>query len=98
LKASKAAIPAASILSGRIIAAPLCALAFAPLAACGNDAGEAAGGVSTGEAEALEQAAEMLESERLPEGVMPSAGEGPPPPDTEAQAETQSETGPQTGS
>jgi hypothetical protein len=54
------------------------ALAFIPLAllaACGpaeNDPGP--GGVTVGEAKALDDAAEMLEKRRLPPNALPSAG------------------------
>lgn len=47
------------------------------LAACGEADNREAGGVSPAEAEALDQAAEMLEAERLPAEAIPPA---PPPP------------------
>ncbi len=46
-------------------------LAVLALAACGGDAPEAAGGVSAGEAEALEDAADMLDERRLPPEALP---------------------------
>ncbi len=72
---------------------PKCALLALPLvalvASCGpadNDSGP--GGVSVGEARALDEAAEMIEQRRLPDEALPGesgsgvAGEGPPlPPD-----------------
>lgn len=58
------------------------------LAACGSDAGGPPAGVSEGEAQALEEAAEMLEAERLPEGVVPGTE-----PDG-ARTKTASETAP----
>ncbi len=45
-----------------------------PLAACGSSGGSAPGAVSEGEAEALEEAAEMLDERRLPEGTLPPVG------------------------
>nr|WP_298931571.1 hypothetical protein [uncultured Erythrobacter sp.] len=48
----------------------LCAAGIA-LSACGNSGGTAPGAVSEGEARALEEAAEMLEERRLPDGVVP---------------------------
>ncbi|KPP94844.1 hypothetical protein [Erythrobacter sp. HL-111] len=56
------------------------------LAGCDGEAGEPPAGVSEGEAQALEDAAEMLEAERLPEGVLPETA--PPP------GESGSETAP----
>lgn len=65
---------------------PFALAAVALLAACGSDNREA-GGVTPAEAEALDQAAEMLESERLPVEAIPPpvvppqpAGERSPPP------------------
>lgn len=49
-------------------------LAALSLASCGNSGGNAPGAVSEGEAQALEEAAEMLDAQRLPEGTLP-----PPP-------------------
>ena len=42
------------------------------LAACDSAAVEAPGAVSQGEAEALDDAAEMLDEQRLPDGVIPA--------------------------
>ncbi|MEE4206612.1 MAG: hypothetical protein V2I39_09975 [Erythrobacter sp.] len=54
------------------------------LAACESETGGRPPGVSEGEAKALEEAAEMLEAERLPDGVLPEteppAGETEPEP------------------
>lgn len=58
------------------------------LAGCGpNDTDPGPGGVTVGEARALDEAAEMLDEQRLPEGALPEA---PPSPGTEdvASAET----------
>ncbi len=46
------------------------------LAACGDGPGNSSGpgGVSEGEARALDEAAEMLEARQLPGGVLPSPG------------------------
>lgn len=42
------------------------------LAACGSGTGSAPGAVSEGEARALEEAADMLDERRLPEGALPA--------------------------
>lgn len=47
------------------------------LAACGGADNREAGGVSPAEAEALDQAAEMLEAERLPVEAIPPAPAAP---------------------
>ncbi|MBV7258775.1 hypothetical protein [Erythrobacter crassostreae] len=49
----------------------LLASACVVLSACDNSGGTAPGAVSEGEARALEEAAEMLDERRLPEGVVP---------------------------
>lgn len=54
----------------------LAVLAF--LAACGSDNREA-GGVTPAEAEALDEAAQMLESERLPAEAIPPPAAAPQP-------------------
>ncbi len=41
------------------------------LCACGGNSSSAPGAVSEGEAEALEEAAQMLDERRLPEGALP---------------------------
>lgn len=41
------------------------------LAACGSEGASAPGGVSDGEAKALEEAASMLDERRLPSGALP---------------------------
>ncbi|MEL6529613.1 MAG: hypothetical protein AAGK01_02180 [Pseudomonadota bacterium] len=56
------------------LAAPAFLLA---LAACDRTGGTGPGGVSEGEAQALEDAAEMLDERRLPEEALPQI-EGPP--------------------
>lgn len=49
-------------------------IGLAALAACGpNDNDSGPGGVSIGEAKALDEAAEMIEARRLPEDAMPKA-------------------------
>lgn len=45
------------------------------LSACDAGGGSAPGAVSEGEARALDEAAEMLDERRLPEGVLPPTGE-----------------------
>ena len=53
---------------------PLALPALALLAACGpSDSDPGPGGVTVGEAKALDEAAEMLEQRRLPPEAMPSA-------------------------
>ncbi len=47
------------------------------LAACDQTGGTGPGGVSEGEASALEDAAEMLDERRLPDGALPPL-DGPP--------------------
>jgi hypothetical protein len=44
------------------------------LVACDGDAGNAPGAVSEGEAQALEEAAAMLDERQLPEGTLPPDG------------------------
>lgn len=61
---------------------------LALLATCSGDADAPPTGVSEGERQALEDAAEMLEAERLPEGVVPGT-EAPAP---EAAPENEPET------
>lgn len=41
------------------------------LSGCDNTAGSAPGAVSEGEAQALQEAAEMLDERQLPEGALP---------------------------
>lgn len=50
---------------------PLAACLALTLAACGGEAARAPGGVSAGEAKALEEAAEMLDRRRLPPKALP---------------------------
>jgi hypothetical protein len=68
------------------------ALLLAPtllaLAACGDEGASAPGGVSPGEAEALEDAASMLDERQLPPEAIPS---GPP---AEAPAEMTGDAAP----
>ncbi len=47
------------------------------LTACNETGGSGPGGVSEGEARALEEAAEMLDARRLPDEALPAV-EGPP--------------------
>ncbi|MFU7526910.1 hypothetical protein [Qipengyuania sp. ASV99] len=58
------------------------------LSACGSAGSSAPGAVSEGEAQALEEAAEMLDERRLPEGALPPVGAVPPPaaPESPSQA------------
>ena len=63
----------------------LLALAFAvPLAACGpKDSDPGPGGVTVGEARALDEAAAMLDKQRLPQGAL-KGGSAPPAPQPSA--------------
>lgn len=61
----------------------VCAASLA-LAACGpNDNDPGPGGVTVGEARALDEAAAMLDEQRLPKGAIPSERAIPPPEPTE---------------
>jgi hypothetical protein len=67
---------------------------LAGLSACNEQGGSAPGAVSEGEAQALEEAAEMLDERQLPEGVLPPLdmaedGEATPQPETPQEAETE---------
>ncbi|WP_211277337.1 hypothetical protein [Erythrobacter donghaensis] len=66
-----------------IIAAPLLLLA---LAACGGERASAPGGVSPGEAKALEDAASMLDARQLPPEALPTDVPPPSAPATAAPA------------
>lgn len=67
----------------------LCVAACALLGACGpSDTDPGPGGVSVGEAQALDQAAEMLDAQRLPAEALSEPGEAP-----EAEAEAADGTG-----
>jgi len=74
--------------------AAICASMFA-LAACDSSGGSAPGAVSQGEAQALEEAAEMLDERRLPEGTLSPVG---PAAEPEAGAESTSEEPSEQGS
>lgn len=76
MKASKPAIARARLPA-------LAAVPLALLAACSGEAEGPPTGVSEGEAQALEDAAEMLEAERLPEGVVPGTEAAPADPEPE---------------
>lgn len=47
------------------------------LAACGDNDGSGPGGVSEGEARALDEAAEMLDARRLPDEAIPALNDAP---------------------
>ena len=51
---------------------PFAAVLALVLAGCGDEGASAPGGVSAGEAEALEDAAAMLDERRLPPEALPS--------------------------
>lgn len=57
----------------RLTLAAALALALAPgLSACGDEGAKAPGGVSPGEAKALDEAAAMLEERKLPPEAVPT--------------------------
>ncbi|MEP2735471.1 MAG: hypothetical protein ABJP34_04160 [Erythrobacter sp.] len=58
-----------------IAALCLSALSLGGLTACGDDNEPGPGGVSEGEAAALDDAAEIIEARRLPEEALPKAAE-----------------------
>lgn len=63
-------------------------LATALLAACGpSDTDPGAGGVTVGEARTLDEAAEMLDEQRLPAEALPSSSPSPSPSGEPAQPE-----------
>lgn len=75
-------------------AAPVLLLAACmPLAACSDGAAEAAGGVSEGEAQALDEAAEMLDQRSLPPEALPSEAGPPPAPAAEMTGDTPAKSG-----
>ena len=53
------------------------------LTACNDSGGTGPGGVSEGEAQALDEAAEMLDARRLPEGTLPTVATPPSDPDAD---------------
>jgi hypothetical protein len=55
------------------------------LAACGSDNNPGPGGVTVGEARALDDAAEMLDARRPPDSALPSAGPSAPAKDAASQ-------------
>lgn len=65
---------------------PLAAALALTLAACGGEGASTPGGVSPGEAKALEEAAAMLDERQLPPGALPTDAA---PPETAAPAETE---------
>jgi hypothetical protein len=66
----------AALRASRAAALLVCASAVA-LAGCGNDNDPGPGGVTVGEARALDEAAEMLEQQRLPDDAGPSPSSSP---------------------
>jgi hypothetical protein len=65
-----------------------CAAALLLMAGCGaNDNDPGPGGVTVGEARALDQAAEMLDQQRLPEQASPSPSPAPSAEETPETAE-----------
>lgn len=57
--------------TGAALPKAVLAASILALSACSDTGGTAPGAVSEGEARALEEAAEMLEERRLPDGVVP---------------------------
>lgn len=58
------------------IALPIAALCLSTLSACGDNDEPGPGGVSEGEAAALDDAAEIIEARRLPEDALPDPAQG----------------------
>lgn len=77
------------------IALPIAALCLSTLSACSDDNEPGPGGVSEGEAAALDDAAEIIEARRLPEDALPDpaqdGGAPLPPAQPEQAAEDASE-------
>ncbi len=72
--------------------AAICAPFTLALAACGGESGDTGpGAVSEGEAQALDEAAEMLDERRLPPEVLPTAAPDIPDP-SEANGESADES------
>ncbi len=69
----------------------LAILPMALLAGCSNDADPGPGGVTIGEARALDEAAAMLDSQRLPEDALEEPDDGAAPAEEEAPAESGTE-------
>ena len=68
--------------TGGARALPVALAVAALLAGCGpNDTDPGPGGVTVGEARALDEAAEMLDEQRLPAEALPPPGDAPPPGD-----------------
>ncbi|MEM7688620.1 MAG: hypothetical protein AAF291_06335 [Pseudomonadota bacterium] len=67
-----------------LAAALLAGLSLAALSACDDAAGDAnpPGAVSEGEAAALDEAAKMLDDQRLPQGALPDVDPPAPAPET----------------
>ncbi len=62
------------MLPRRPLAAALALVLPLAVASCGNDAASAPGGVSPGEAKALDDAASMLDERQLPPEALPTDG------------------------
>ena len=74
------------------LALPIAALCLSTLSACGDDNEPGPGGVSEGEAAALDDAAEIIEARRLPKDALPDPaqdGGAPLPPAQPEQAPEQ---------
>ncbi len=63
------------------------------LAACDSGGAEAPGGVSAGEAQALDEAAEMLDKRSLPPEALPPEAGPPPAPSAEMTGDTPAPSG-----
>lgn len=63
------------------------------LAACDSGGAEAPGGVSAGEAQALDEAAEMLDKRTLPPEALPPEAGPPPAPSAEMTGDTPAPSG-----
>lgn len=80
--------------SHRLLAAALALVLPLAVAGCGNDAASAPGGVSPGEAKALDDAAAMLDKRQLPPEALPTDLPTASPPSGTAPAEMAGDTAP----
>ncbi len=80
--------------SHRLLAAALALVLPLAVAGCGNDAASAPGGVSPGEAKALDDAAAMLDERQLPPEALPTDMPAGPAPTGTAPAEMTGDAAP----
>ena len=80
--------------SHRLLSAALALVLPLAVAGCGNDAASAPGGVSPGEAKALDDAASMLDERQLPPEALPTDMPTAAPPTATAPAEMPGDAAP----